>query len=380
MENPAERRQITTKNWLGWVGLIILCLLVTLATWFPTFIERYYATGVYRFTSSFQRMLTGWIPFSLGDVLYLVLAVWVLWKFMATIAAIVRRRITRQKTVRRTLRLVRFLAWAYIVFNLAWGWNYHRTGIDDQLQLTTGKYSSSVIKQVLSEVVERLNENRKLLSADTALPEQSFPKMRDAAITSYHLAERHFPFLALQGVSVKKSMYSATAKYFGFTGYYNPFTGESQLSTRIPEVMKPFIICHEIGHQLGYAREHEASFVGYLAAASSEDAYFRYSVYLDLYASLRTKLVYTMFAEKDTAVMPVLQAFNNQLDTLVRFDRRKIREYFQRQRNVVSEQSSSLIMNMYGQYLRANQQAAGLQSYDDVVGLLIAYRRKYGRI
>jgi hypothetical protein len=41
---------------------------------------------------------------------------------------------------------------------------------------------------------------------------------------------------------------------------------------------------------------------------------------------------------------------------------------------------SSVVMSMYEQYLIANKQSAGLKSYDDVVSLLIGFRRKHGRI
>jgi hypothetical protein len=178
----------------------------------------------------------------------------------------------------------------------------------------------------------------------------------------------------------QKSLYSRAAQYFGFTGYYNPFSGEAQLRTQLPEILKPFIICHEIGHQVGYAKEEEASFAGYLAASHSKDPYFRYSVYLDLYTSVRSKLLFTSFGEGDTSIVALLPEYNKKLDTLVRFDRRKIREYFRMSQTVFSEQMSSVVMSMYEQYLIANKQSAGLKSYDDVVSLLIGFRRKHGRI
>jgi hypothetical protein len=270
--------------------------------------------------------------------------------------------------------------WVYIIFNFVWGWNYHRKGLEYQLQLPIGKYHSSEVKQVLAEVVQRLNENRLVISTDTVLPSRSFSQFRLEAKKCFDSVAREFPFLSYSNVSVKKSIYSAAAQYFGFTGYYNPFSGEAQLRTQIPEVMKPFIICHEIGHQIGYAKEDEASFAGYLASAASRDPYFRYSVYLDLYISVRRTLRGVSFLEKDTSVGRVLAEYHQRLDTLVRYDQRKMREYFRKRQGYFSEEVSSVVLGVYEQYLRANAQAAGLKSYDDVISLLIAYRRKYGRI
>jgi hypothetical protein len=380
MENPSKARQYTVKDWLKWLLPVALSVMVTIMTFFHSWIEHVYSIKIYPYIALVQRTLTGWIPFSIGDIIYLVFGAWLLVKVIRTLVAVAGRRITRKKTLQRTYRLARFIMWAYIVFNLAWGWNYHRLGLDHQLQLPVGKYSASELKQLLDEVIVNMNQNRLQLSNDTILPAQSFQRMKIGASESYRLASTRFPFLRYANASMKKSMYSRAAQYLGFTGYYNPFTGEAQLRTRIPEVMKPFILCHEIGHQVGYAKENEASFAGYLAASSSSDPYFRYSVYLDLYNSVRSKLIFVSFDEGDTTVLRSFKAYNNKLDTLVRFDRRKIREYFRSTQTIFSEQMSSAVMTMYGQYLKANNQAAGLKSYDDVVSLLIAYRRKYGRI
>ena len=65
-----------------------------------------------------------------------------------------------------------------------------------------------------------------------------------------------------------------------------------------------------------------------------------------------------------------------QLDSLVRKDLRDIRNFFNKQSNDISPVMSQI----YGQYLKANQQDRGLESYNDVVGLLIAYKKKFGKI
>lgn len=380
MENRSKARQYTHKDWLKWIIPVVLAVVVTIVTYLHTWIEQVYSIQFYPYLSIFQRTLFGWLPFSIGDILYFLLGLWLVIKIFKTIKATFQRKITKHKTIRRIFKLARFILWIYIIFNLIWGWNYHRKGLDHQLKLPTGNYSSSEVKMVLEEVIVKLNENRKLISSDTTLPEYSFAHLSTRAAESYELAAKDFPFLEYKAVSIKKSMYSKAAEYFGFSGYYNPFTGEAQLRTHLPEVMKPFVLCHEIGHQVGYAKENEASFAGYLAASYSNDAYFRYSVYLDLYSSVQSKLLYTSFEEGDTTVITQLKDYNQKLDTLVRFDRRKIREFFRRNRTQLSENMSYAVMAMYEQYLKANAQTAGLKSYDDVVSLLIAFRRKYGRI
>ncbi len=380
MENVYKVRKYALNEWLKWIIPVVLAVVVTIVTYLHIWIEEVYSINIYPYLGMVQRGLFGWLPFSIGDILYFLLGLWLVIKVFKTMKAAFQRKITKHKTIRRIFKLARLILWIYIIFNLIWGWNYHRKGLDHQLQLPTGSYSSSEVKQVMKEVIIKLNENRKLISIDTILPERSFKALASQAAKSYESAANDFPFLEYTNISIKKSMYSKAAEYFGFSGYYNPFTGEAQLRTHLPEIMKPFILCHEIGHQVGYAKENEASFAGYLAASYSNDAYFRYSVYLDIYSSVQSKLMFTSFDEGDTTVISLLKHYNQQLDTLVRYDRKMIREFFRRNRTHFSENMSFAVMAMYEQYLKANAQTAGLKSYDDVVSLLIAYRRKYGRI
>ncbi|HEX6915755.1 MAG TPA: DUF3810 domain-containing protein [Chitinophagaceae bacterium] len=377
----SKARQVKLKERLKWILPLVLAVLVTIATWFHLWIEQVYAAAIYPYLAVVQRTLTGWIPLSLGDFLYLFFGIWLLVTIIKTIAATVRRRITLRKTLSRLFLAIRTLLWIYIIFSLLWGWNYHRAGLQHQLQLPVGKYPASEVKSLIGEIIVRLNQNRAMISRDTITPERDFARMRADAVSAYLRAEDHYPFLAYRMPSVKKSIYTATAQYFGFTGYYNPFTGEAQLRNNIHPLMKPFVLCHEIGHQLGYAKEDEASFSGYLAGAVSVDPYLRYSVYLELYDFARARYLVLKRIESDTLELrSEMKAFNDQLDTMVRFDRRKVREYMLRFRTPFSDQMSSVVMSAYEQYLIANKQAKGLKSYDDVISLLIAYRRKYGYI
>ena len=49
--------------------LPVQMLLMQLAAENPVFIERYYSNGIYPILSAFFRIILGWIPFSIGDLL-----------------------------------------------------------------------------------------------------------------------------------------------------------------------------------------------------------------------------------------------------------------------------------------------------------------------
>jgi hypothetical protein len=136
----------------------------------------------------------------------------------------------------------------------------------------------------------------------------------------------------------------------------------------VPYYTIPYTTCHEMAHQLGYASESEANFVGYLAATHSEDPRFRYSAYADLFSYANRELFYL-----DSAC--ARENFRR-LDTLVKLDYKELVLFLRSHQNPLEP----LLNRMYDSYLKANHQEHGIESYTDVTAWLIAYQRKYGKL
>ena len=96
----------------------------------------------------------------------------------------------------------------------------------------------------------------------------------------------------------------------------------------LPTILNPAILCHEVAHQLGYASESEASFVGYLTAKYSSNPYLQYSMYLDLLGySLNEQ--YLLYAKENYAAFEqVVKNNRERMDSLVKNDRKEIRDFF----------------------------------------------------
>ena len=123
-----------------------------------------------------------------------------------------------------------------------------------------------------------------------------------------------------------------------------------------------------MAHQLGYASESEANFVGYLSAVHSTNMLYHYSAYFDMFQYANIEL-----ARRDTAAA----RFNVQrLSNPVKGDIRQVIEYEKKTENPLEP----IIEVFYDFYLKANQQEKGVKSYNEVVGWLIAYYKKYGTI
>jgi hypothetical protein len=255
----------------------------------------------------------------------------------------------------------------YILFNILWGLNYNRQGIAHQLQLTVSKkYSTQTLDSLTKNLIAKVNANRLALGKAAQYPNSS--ALYNEALQAYGNVEKKYPFLHYQIKSIKTPIYNALGAYLGYSGYYNPFTGEAQVNTVLPKFVLPYVTCHEMAHQLGYATEDEANFTGYLAASSSGSALFKYSVYLDLYEYANFELWY-----RDSSL-----AKNNYraLDTLVKTDLHELRNYLKAHENP----AGTFVMKIYNQYLKANKQPQGINTYNAVTAWLIAYERKYGQL
>lgn len=333
---------------------------------FPDAVERYYTHGLYAFTSAVQRILFGWIPFSMGDLFYGGFIVFLLYKLYDLIKRLRRKQANRQYWRSGGRLFLLIVLWVYISFNILWGLNYNRHGIAYDLGLTETQYNKEDLLTVMNTVVERLHT---LDSTGRLNREQVRIKrvLFNGAVAAYDSLTRYQNGINYTFKSVKPSLYSYLGNYLGFSGYYNPFSGEAQVNTTMPVFVQPFTTCHEIGHQLGYAKENEANFAGYLAAKSSADPAFRYSVYFDLY-------IYSWYyLYRQDSVLA--KQFAATLPAGVKKDYAELKAFLRRHRNPVE----AVIDKLYGQYLKANQQPSGKLSYNEVIAWLIAYYKQYGK-
>jgi hypothetical protein len=368
-----NRGVISDYQWVKTGILAGLALAVGIFSFYPGLVEKGYSLGFYPAFAATIRLITGWLPFSFGDTLYIALILYIIYWIYRTGLGLYRKTLSRQHILSASWKVVRRLLLIYLIFKIFWGLNYDRLGIEAQLGIGKNSYSIEEVTTLTNQLIDQLNATRRQIQ-DTVLPSPSLDSIYLEAYRSYGSLSDEYGFLNYRNLSVKGSLFSSIGDYLGFTGYYNPFTGEAQVRTDIPKILLPYITCHEMAHQLGYASESEANFVGYLAAVRSKNVFFRYSVYQDLFSYAQQEEVNLYGKQNDFKKFAyVLQQNRERLDTLVKKDRREIREFFQQRKNRISPAVSSL----YDQYLKLNKQLQGVNSYNEVIGWLLAYQKKY---
>ncbi|MGC4102532.1 DUF3810 domain-containing protein [Ferruginibacter sp.] len=355
------------KAWILATILVALVIIIRLFSANQLRVEEQYASGIYPGFSAFLRLLFGWLPFSIGDILYGLAALWLVWKVFKAIKALVKRKVTRQSFTKGLIKTVAILLIVYIVFNIFWGINYNRKGVAYQLGLKMDKYSTADLQNINAILLSKVNAAKQSI-IDHNITYPSTKELFAKVEQNYLLADSMFPFLHYHHQSLKTSLWGWLGNYTGFTGYYNPFTGEAQVNTTVPQFLQPYTASHEVAHQLGYAKEMEANFVGYLAASNSPDTLFQYSVYLDLF----------LYSNRNLRSLDSVSAnaYSRQLIPEIKKDLAEWRDFSRRHRNPVEP----VVRWMYGKYLQSNQQPQGVLSYDEVTSFLIAYYKKFGKI
>jgi len=348
-------------------SLLIVSILIKIFSLNAGWVERYYTFGLYPHISRFLRAALGWIPFSVGDLAYFFAFGFFLWKSWKLIRLLAKQQVKDFLSWILFRKYLKLVLWIYIVFNVFWGLNYDRQGIAKQFGLEVRIYTPADLYE-LTEVLQRqLNFYAARVDSLKRLTLNNNRILFREGVVAYKNASQQYSFLTYHQPSIKPSLLTFAGRYFGFTGYYNPFTAEAQIKTDVPVFTKPFILCHEIGHQVGYAKENEANFSSYLTGRVSDNVEFRYSVYFDMY----TYALSDLFIYNPLCFIELKKSEHPQ----VKRDIRAYREYILKSKNAVEPVMSIA----YDRYLRMNNQPHGKESYNEVVAWLIAYMKKYGK-
>lgn len=255
----------------------------------------------------------------------------------------------------------------YFTFHLVWGLNYYREPLSKTLAIEENA-SYFEIKSLTEKLVARTNALQMEITTDSSATVNvpyNKNEIFEKTISSYNKLDTQMPFLEYSRPSVKKSMFSIMSSYMGIGGYLNPFTNEAQVNKKTPVFRFPVVVGHEIGHQIGYSAENETNLIGYLVTAKNEDIYFQYSA--SAYA-----LAYCLNAvyRTDEAAFEKLY---QQINEGVKKNFRELQDFHEAYENPFEP----IFTSIFSTFLKANNQADGVQSYSRVVHLLVGYHKKH---
>jgi hypothetical protein len=319
-------------------------------------IDAWYSRGIYGILQPIVTSVSSLLPFALLDMLICAAVLWI----------VVRAwRITRASGPDRVRAVGRFsldaiaaAAIVYLLFLGLWGLNYRRQPVTTGLDFDASRITPANVDALGAQAVTELN--RLYAPAHALLPAvptlsavrvRLAPAFADAqrAIGASHLATPGRP---------KWSIVSPFFRLSGVDGMINPLGLEVLVNPDVLPIERPFVVAHEWGHLAGWAKESEASLVGWTTCQRSDDL-ARYSAWLDLYLHLTRDVTPAARASMAAA-----------LGRGPRADLSAIATRLERVQPAVARAS----WEAYDRFLKANRVPEGVRSYDEVVRLVVGTR------
>jgi len=345
-----------------YIGLLIIPQLIFIQyiSKFPDLIEKYYSLGIYQYISAFTRNIFSVFSFSIGDIIYISVIIYLIIKLFKKVF------FQQFSFVVFFNYLIYYASIIHFVFYLQWGLNYYRTPIQEKL-IIESTYTIEDLKRISKELIIKSNKlHRKIAISDSSSTEipYSIKKINKIATLGYkdlRVIKDNYPEIKLKNLIVKKSILSLPLTYFGFSGYVNPFTNESQINSLMPKNNIPHTASHEIAHQLGFAQELECNFIAFLNTTYNEDVYFKYSGYTFALKQCLNEL-YKYDRPSHNSLLKlinkgILKDYNNSS------------EFWRKYSNPVE----NITKSGYDNFLKFNNVKDGIDSYNKSVSLIINY-------
>lgn len=335
-------------------SLLVFCLIAIWIVQANPVLGEGYARIVYPRISRFLPALSGWIPFSLGD-LFIFLSI------AGVLLYPVYGRIRKLKWGTIFRRIITYLAWVYVWFYLAWGLNYSQSNFYQRTQTPYTPYTAEHFQAFLDDYIDKLNA--------AYIPTPELERMDKATIHKEitGLYKQHGKELGIHtpegNPRVKTMMFTPLFSKMAITGYMGPFFCEFNLNGDLPVPQYAETYAHELAHLLGITSEAEANFYAYQICVRSDDPGIRYNGYFSVFNHILGNARRIMSDEEYKALLArvrpeiIDQAIAN-------------RDYWMAK---YSPAIGKVQDRIYDLYLKGNKIESGRKNYSEVVGLLISW-------
>ena len=354
--------------------------------------EKLFAAGIYKWLSQGMSLLTGWLPFSLMELIIIVGPITILALIVRQIVRVVRVKkpvYHMDKDFRDTVQvqsigaqrfqlimtmLQNLLCLTSVIFFgyvLLCGVNYHRYPVSYYLGLTVEASSVEELEGLYTELADKATELRAKLTTEDergvyVLPYSKRQLGKEAKNAYVALAEE-YPIFGGNYPVPKHVFFSRIMSWTGITGVFTPWTMEANVNIDIPAYSIGATMCHELAHLRGFMPEEEANYIAYRACMASGSVDLQYS-------GVMLALIHTGNALYGQNAEKYAEIYLGHISPKVAMDLVANNEYWdQFEKPVVGDTTVGEIADRVNDaYLKANDQEDGTKSYGRVVDLLLA--------
>lgn len=365
--------------------LLLIPLGIIFTEWAKTHVEaaeHVFARGIYKVYSHIVATLTGWIPFSLAELIVAVGPVVILVLLVRQIVRAVRvkeadgegngvgmqRFVLLMTAMQNLLCLIAVIFFVYVI---GCGVNYHRYAANWYLGLNVQESSVEELSGLLTSLAQETSELRAQLTTENEngvyeLPMNVWKLGKEAKLAYENLAEA-YPIFGGNYPAPKPVLFSRLMSHTEITGVFTCWTMEANVNVDISPYSIGATMCHELAHLRGFMREDEANYIAIMACGASDS--------LDLqYSGKMLALIYVGNALYGKNADLYFEIYRKYYSEGVIRDLRANNEYWDQFENTKVAEVANKVNDTY---LKANEQEDGVQSYGRVVDLLLAeYRQR----
>jgi len=327
-----------------------LSLLIFFFGLFPLLVQKYYSTGIYPYISSSLRFISAIFPFAIGDIIYVLLIAFALYKIIRFFQY--RKLLIKKDRIIVPLQILNFFLVLYIIFKIVWGLNYSRPSVSEALGIGNEKYSVKELVLLGDYFVQKTND---LKIKQTKVPAYSIHYLETSSSKAYDLMEKKNSLFQYKNPCLKSVLSTWLTSKAGIEGYYAPLTGEANMNMALPDFVKPYVSCHEIAHQLGISYEDEANLLGYLTASNSPDVNYQYAANYEM-------LRYILFEIRMKSPQDYKLLYDK-LSPKVLADFKIEKEFWRKYNGDMFGYMDAA----FDSFLKLNNQPKGIDSYQDIV-------------
>lgn len=358
--------------------------------------ETVFAAGIYKWISQGMGLLTGWIPFSLMEVIIIVGPVVVLALIIRQLVRVFRvkkpvysmtdahrhtivvQSVGKQRVMLLMTMLQNLLCLAAVIFFgyvLLCGVNYHRYPVAYHLDLTVENSTAEELEGLYTELADKATELRAQLTTENEKGVYVLPfserELGQETKKAYRVLAEEYPVFGGVYPAPKHVFFSRIMSWTEITGVFTPWTMEANVNIDISPYSIGSTMCHELAHLRGFMREDEANYIAYRACMASDCVDLQYS-------GVMLALIHTGNALYRQDAEAYFELYRAHISPQVATDLIANNEYWDRfEKPVVGDTTVGEIADKVNDaYLKANDQTDGTKSYGRVVDLLLAEYKK----
>ena len=322
---------------------------------------QWHSQSVYRLTAGVLGRFWGLFPFSAAEICLYILLVLFFFTLIRGLFRAIREKNYKEEGAKWLSCWFLTAAALFFLYVINCGVNYQRDSFAVQEGFITEGYSDEELARVCLWLTDEINGRSDLVERDEKKEMRAGEHVQEEAAAAMEALGEQYPSLEGSYPRPKELIFSSLLSWQNLTGVYSPFTVEANYNGDITDYNIPFTLCHELAHLRGFMQEEEANFIAFLGCVNAKSTEFQYSGYLSGW-------VYCMNALY-RADYESWQEVRTMLDAAAEPDLTANNEFWDRYEGTISETAERI----NDTYLKANGQADGVQSYDRMVDLIVAY-------